>query len=155
MAIALRILRSRTEAEDVVQDTFVEIWRRAADYDEARGGVPAWVATIARTRAIDRRRSRDSAARATAGAKAEPEPDRGPEPIELAEKRQDRERVAEALAALPAEQRTAVELAYFEGLTQREIAARTGDPLGTVKTRVRLALVKLANLLAPVEGGSA
>ena len=150
MAIALRVLKDRTEAEDVVQETFLEIWKRAAEFDANRGGADAWIVTIARSRAIDRLRSRDSAARAaTASATPAPLPRAAP-PLELAEERQNRERIAAALATLPSEQRAAIELAYFEGLTQREISERTGDPLGTVKTRVRLAIEKLAAIL---EGG--
>jgi RNA polymerase sigma-70 factor (ECF subfamily) len=152
MAIALRLLHDRAEAEDVVQETWVEVWKRAAQYDERRGGVVAWVCTIARTRAIDRLRARGSAARAEASAGTDAVEDVAPAASELAESRQDQERVAAALAQLPPEQRRALELAYFDGLTQREIAERTGDPLGTVKTRVRLALRKLSELLSEPRG---
>lgn len=148
MAIAQRLLRNRAEAEDVVQETFVEVWKRAGQYDERRGNVVSWVCTIARTRSIDRLRSLGSAARAADSAAAEVKDDVAPAPLELAEARRDRERVTAAMATLPPEQRRALELAYFDGLTQREIAERTGDPLGTVKTRVRLAMLKLGELLA-------
>jgi RNA polymerase sigma-70 factor (ECF subfamily) len=154
MAVAQRILRSPAEAEEVVQDTFVEVWKRSGEYDASRGGVLPWVLTIARTRAIDRLRSRDSASRTVAQATNQPEPPKGPSPLELVEQRQARERVAAALAELPGEQRAALELAYFEGLTHREIAERTSTPLGTVKTRVRLALEKLAGTLAEVSQGA-
>jgi RNA polymerase sigma-70 factor (ECF subfamily) len=152
LAVALRILRSRAEAEEVVQETFVEVWRRSTEYDAGRGGALAWILTIARTRAIDRLRARDSSTRTAAHASDEPEPQRGPSPLELVEQRQDRERVRAALDSLPAEQRAALDLAYFEGLTHREIAERTGTPLGTVKTRVRLALEKLASQIEKPPG---
>src|SRR5471032_1897004 len=145
--MALRILRSHGEAEDVVQDAFVEAWKRAATFDPRRGTAFSFVLTIARSRALDRLRSRGAEGRAP---QAFPLEDKKPVPlpIESAEQRQDRDRIQGALASLPAEQRTVLELAYFEGISQTEIAARTGDPLGTVKTRCRLALERLAGLLA-------
>jgi len=147
MAVALRILSSRADAEEVVQETFVELWKRAAQFDSARGDGLSWILTIARTRAIDRLRARNTATRIALVASAQPVAPAGAVPLELVEQRQDRERVAEALSGLPAEQRGALELAYYEGLTHREIAERTQTPLGTVKTRLRLALEKLAHLL--------
>jgi RNA polymerase sigma-70 factor (ECF subfamily) len=146
LALALRILRNRTEAEDVVQDAFVEAWKRAASFDPRRGSALSFVLSITRSRALDRLRSRSAAERATQALSRE-ESAPVPLPIESAEQRQDRERIQAALQALPPEQRAVLELAYFEGLSQSEIAARTGDPLGTVKTRSRLALEKLAGLL--------
>ena len=146
-SIALRILRSRHEAEEVLQETFLHVWRRAKDYDAVRGGPEAWIVTIARSRAIDRLRSAGVAARAVENKDDFAPTAANPMPIEMAEQRQSRELVEIALKELPPEQRAVVELAYFEGLTQREIADRTGDPLGTVKTRVRLALFKLASVL--------
>jgi RNA polymerase sigma-70 factor, ECF subfamily len=149
LAVAQRILKDQTDAEDVVQETFLELWRRAAQYDHARGGAPAWIVTIARSRAIDRLRAAGSAARAVDGAAegaARPPPPE-PEPAEAAERNAERERVGRALSELPVEQRQTIELAYFEGLSQREISLRTGSPLGTVKMRVKLAIAKLARLL--------
>jgi RNA polymerase sigma-70 factor (ECF subfamily) len=146
LAMALRILRNRGEAEDVVQEAFVEAWKRARSFDPRRGSAFSFVLAIARSRALDRLRSRGAEGRATqAFALEEKKP--VPLPIESAEQRQDRERIQGALASLPPEQRNVLELAYYEGLSQTEIAARTGDPLGTVKTRCRLALEKLAALL--------
>jgi len=149
LAICLRILRSRTDAEEVLQETFLQIWKRAREYDAGRGGVEAWVVTIARTRAIDRLRSAGAAARLAESSRSDPAPQSAavPAPLEVAEARQSRERVMEALTQLPPEQRAAVELAYYEGLSQREIAEKTGDPLGTVKTRMRLGMIKLAQIL--------
>jgi RNA polymerase sigma-70 factor (ECF subfamily) len=153
LAIAQRCLGVRGDAEEVVQETFVEIWRRAGDFDDRRGSVGAWLTTIARTRAIDRLRSRSSANRASQASAAEaPEP--VPSPGDSAIQRQTQERVRGALAGLPAEQRQVLELAYFEGLSHSEIAQRTGQPLGTVKTRVRLAMEKLQKALQDLAAGS-
>jgi RNA polymerase sigma-70 factor (ECF subfamily) len=149
MAIAMRVLRSQTEAEDVVQETFLEVWRRAEQFDNQRGGVAAWVVTIARSRAIDRLRSTGTTSRAIETASGSLIPAAELLPSEQAERRRDEVRVAAALTELPPAQRQAIELAYFEGLSQSEIATRTGSPLGTVKMRVKLALGKLARLLKP------
>jgi len=150
MAVALRILRDRGEAEDVVQETFLELWRRGDAYDARRASPSTWAIVIARSRAIDRLRARTASARAAAAREEEPRPD--PPALEPVEAREERERVLGALAELPPEQREAVELAYFEGLSHREIAGRTGQPLGTVKTRVRLAMEKLEARLVAQEG---
>jgi len=148
MAIALRLLGDRAEAEDVVQETFLELWRRAADYDPSRATPTTWAVVIGRSRALDRLRARSSAARVATAQAAEPvSADPGPQPVEV---REDQRRVREALSSLPPEQREVIELAYFEGLVQTEIAARTGQPLGTVKTRVRLAMEKLQMALGGV-----
>ncbi|HEY8210456.1 MAG TPA: sigma-70 family RNA polymerase sigma factor [Myxococcaceae bacterium] len=151
MAIALRMMKSRPVAEEIVQDTFVEVWRRSREYDSSRGTVSAWVATIARTRALDRLRAEGRLSAAKEKAAAEPEAP-SVAPLELAVERQQRERVNAALQTLPAEQRTAIEMAYYDGLTQREIAEKLGQPLGTVKTRVRLAMEKLAVVLVGPQG---
>ncbi|AKQ66341.1 RNA polymerase sigma-70 factor, ECF subfamily [Myxococcus hansupus] len=148
-AIALRLLPSRADAEEVMQEAFLEVWRRAREFDPARGGLEAWVTTIARTRAIDRVRSLGTMARVVEGVSHQGPPVSATPtaPDEAAGQGESRVRVLAALAQLPPEQREVVELAYFEGLSQREIAERTGDPLGTVKTRARLALEKLGGLL--------
>ena len=146
MALALRILGSRGEAEDVVQEAFVQAWQKAALYDLRRGSATAWVLAIVRSRALDRLRARASSHRAQDALSAEAQAE-VVLPIEPAQQRQERELVLAAVAALPEDQRAAIELAYFEGLSQAEIAARTKLPLGTVKTRCRLALQKLAGAL--------
>lgn len=146
MALALRILGSRGEAEDVVQEAFVQAWQKAALYDLRRGSATAWVLAIVRSRALDRLRARASSHRAQDALSAEAQAE-VVLPIEPAQQRQERELVLAAVAALPEDQRAAIELAYFEGLSQAEIAARTNLPLGTVKTRCRLALQKLAGAL--------
>jgi len=145
IAIAMRILRNVEEAEEVVQDTFLEVWRRSAQFDHGRGNAIAWIVTIARSRAIDRLRASRAAGRALAGVVANEDVMRTalPSPVDRMQER----RVATALAALPAPQRETIELAYFDGLSQSEIAAKTGTPLGTVKMRVKLAIDKLAGLL--------
>jgi RNA polymerase sigma-70 factor (ECF subfamily) len=153
VAIAYRILRDRAEAEDIVQETFIELWRRSSQFDADRGGAIAWVVTIARSRAIDRLRASGTAGRTIASASAGDDltPLPLPLPSEEAERRRDVDRVAGALAGLPVAQRETIELAYFEGLSQSEIAERTSTPLGTVKMRVKLAMAKLAALLKEEE----
>ena len=156
MAIAFRVLGSRSEAEEVVQETVVQVWRQAASYDASRGGAMAWIATIVRSRALDRLRARAASERAVARSEADPATQpTAPATAEVAAQRELRAQVLAALAALPVEQRSAIELAYYEGLSHSEIAARLGDPLGTVKTRVRLGLAKLASVLGAHRPGGA
>lgn len=148
-ALALRITTETGLAEDVVQDSFLGVWRNAGRYAEARGTVRSWLLAIVRHRAIDAmRRQRASVALGEEPDEALPPnltlPDIWPEVAG----RLDSERVREAIATLPPAQREAIELAYFDGLTQREIAERTGAPLGTVKSRMRLGLVSLREQLA-------
>jgi RNA polymerase sigma-70 factor (ECF subfamily) len=146
----LRIVRDRADAADVLQDVFWEAWRAAAAYDPARGTPEAWIITRARTRAIDRvravrRRGETFVApvdEATAGAPTPPGGD-------AAARAEDRQLVATALAQLPEAQREVIELAYYSGLTQTEIAERLRQPLGTVKTRIRLALARLREVVTP------
>jgi RNA polymerase sigma-70 factor (ECF subfamily) len=150
LAVAMRILGAPAEAEEVVQDAFVEVWRRAGQYDASRGGAATWITAIARNRAIDRLRTRGAQARAAEGAEKEAQAagtTAASTPLEDVEQVQARARIQDALKSLPPEQRLVIELAYFEGLSQSEIAAKTGDPLGTVKGRVRSAMEKLAALL--------
>jgi RNA polymerase sigma-70 factor (ECF subfamily) len=154
MAIAYRILRRVEEAEDIVQETFLEVWRRAAQFDPGRGGAVAWIVTIARSRSIDRLRATATVDRTMEGASTAPDllmPVELPSPTVEVERRRDQLRVADALSTLPVEQRKTIELAYFEGLSQSEIATRTSSPLGTVKMRVKLALAKLSALLREEE----
>jgi RNA polymerase sigma-70 factor, ECF subfamily len=149
MAVAVRILRTSGEAEEVVQETFVEIWRRAGEFEAARGSPQAWILTICRTRAIDKLRARAASERVLT--RLEVDAPNGLSPAEAAEQRQLRGQIDAALAQLPPEQRKVLELCYFEGLSQSEVASRTGEPLGTVKTRVRLGMEKLALLLAELK----
>ena len=141
-----RILPDRAEAEDVLQEVFLQVWRRAGDFDEARGRAFTWLVTIARSRALDRLRSAGSRARLGEEAAQMPRDEVGDAELD-AVKSEARTIVRNALAELPEEQRRTLFLAYFEGLTQTEIAARLGDPLGTVKTRMRSGMMKLRELL--------
>jgi RNA polymerase sigma-70 factor (ECF subfamily) len=150
LAVALRVLSSRSDAEEVLQDAFVEVWTRAKSYDVTRGGARAWVLAITRNRAIDRLRRRGAVARMVSGAASEPVA-QGTTPLELVAERQARDKIQAALQGLSPEQRLVLELGYFEGLSQSEIAAKLDEPLGTIKTRVRAALQKLATL---VPGGA-
>ncbi len=151
-AIALRVTGDRQTAEEVVQDVFQAIWQTAAGYQPGRGPAVAWVIGIARHRAIDATRSRREKARTREQAIGGPdgllEIPGGPDPA--AADLDTREAVRAALASLPPAQRQAVELAYFGGLTRVEIADRLGEPIGTVKTRLRLAMLKLRDLLRPL-----
>jgi RNA polymerase sigma-70 factor, ECF subfamily len=143
--ILLRMLREPPEAEEALQECFVDVWRRAPEYSRARGAVEAWLITIARSRALDRLRSRGARLRLVRQSEQlAPAAAVHPEPRDV----HANTRLRRALETLPVEQRRALELAYWEGLSQREIAEHTGDPLGTVKTRVRLGLQRLAELLA-------
>jgi RNA polymerase sigma-70 factor (ECF subfamily) len=140
-ALALRILRDAADAEDVVQEVFVQVWRQAGRFDALRGSPEAWLCTIARTRALDRLRRR-------AARREEPEAEDAGHVD--APRSEETLAVRKALGTLPPEQRRALELAYFEGLSQTEIATRLGAPLGTVKTRMRTGMLRLRELLAPI-----
>jgi RNA polymerase sigma-70 factor (ECF subfamily) len=153
LAVARRMLREPRDAEEIVQESFLEVWRRVDSYDPARGSASAWLCSIARNRAIDRLRSGQSAAKMKSQLGQQSEASPQPPPLEEAIARQERERIRAALDELPREQRQVLELAYFEGFTQTEIAERTGDALGTVKTRARLALKKLDQLLGEFAEG--
>jgi RNA polymerase sigma-70 factor (ECF subfamily) len=138
--LALRILHDVGEAEDVTQEVFLQIWRQADRYDPQRGTAEAWLVTITRTRALDRLR-RTGTRRENVGQSV---PTRSqPPPNEAALS------VRKALAELSADQRVAVELAYYGGLTQTEIALALGEPLGTIKTRIRTAMLRLREALGP------
>lgn len=156
-ALVVQLVRDPDDADDVVEDAFYQAWRQASRYEPSRGAVSTWIVTIARSRALDRLRSRrrlreepltpvtllDELTDASS-----PDPSAGAEEAEV------RARVAVALRELPPEQREVLELAYFRGLSQTEIAERTGQPLGTVKTRTRLAGQKLRERLAALRGGA-
>jgi RNA polymerase sigma-70 factor (ECF subfamily) len=145
--LLMRILNNREEAEDVLQEVFLQVWRRAADFDENRGRPFTWLVTLARSRGIDRLRTLASRERvAVAGAKEETEA--VSDAASDAFRSEQRSLVTSALAQLPDEQQRPLILAYFDGLTQTEIAARLGAPLGTVKTRMRTGMMKLREMLA-------
>ena len=149
---ALRILRERGEAEEVVQDVFLQVWRQAETYSRERGTPEAWLITMARSRGIDKLRSRR---RRDEMVRPADNPDRLPELAvqeSAAGPAEARATLGGALADLPAAQRSVLELAYFDGLTQSEIAARLGEPLGTVKTRMRSGLGRLRGALGAGSG---
>lgn len=144
LALALHVLGNRAEAEDILHDVFLEAWRHAADYSEARGSVSAWLALRTRSRSIDRRRSpgrsRAVPLEASAGAAVDDPP---LEPGRIF----DQGRLREALAVMSADEQEVIVLGYFEGLSSSEIAERLGKPIGTVKSRTRSALSKLRESL--------
>jgi RNA polymerase sigma-70 factor, ECF subfamily len=146
MALAQRILGSRSEAEDLVHDVFLEAWRHAADYDQSRGSVRAWLVLRTRSRAIDVRKSAAVSRTVTVGDTTWLERLLGGG--EDASLGPDRELVRQLLKSLPEEQRTVLLLGYFEGLSSSEIAARISTPVGTVKSRVAAALTRLRAALA-------
>ena len=139
-----RVLRDPDAAAEVLQEVFWQVWREAAHYDPKRGSPEAWVVMRAKTRAIDRLRSMRRRDRTFVPLVDEAVARRDDEPAENpAVAAEDRGLVQTALAQLPDPQRRVIELAFFEGLTQSEIAGRLGEPLGTVKTRARLGLERL------------
>lgn len=152
LGAALRVVGDREEAEDVVQDAFVAVWRKIDRFDPGRGALRAWLMTVVRNRAIDRVRGRRPSLDVD-------EADErsllrtGPNPTwDTALQNASASEVRDALASLPDEQRRAVELAYFEGYTYREVAELMGVPHGTASGRMRLALGKLRDALAGTSG---
>jgi len=142
-SVALRVLADTGAAEDVLQEVFMQLWRNPGAFDASRGNIAPWLAVIARNRAIDSLRRR------------QPETDIEdvivsvePDMAGDAERSRAMEKVRSALGSMPAPQRSALEMAYFEGLTHTEIAEKTGEPLGTVKTRIRAGLMALRKVFA-------
>lgn len=145
-SLVAHLLKDADGAEDVVEETFWQAWQRASSYDPTRGTVRTWLLTIGRSRALDRLRSRKrNREDATDDLSRVREPHA--DPLQEAEGQERRQRVYSALAELPDEQRSAIELAYFRGLSQSEIAEFLGQPLGTIKTRMRLGMQKLRDRL--------
>jgi RNA polymerase sigma-70 factor, ECF subfamily len=147
-SLALRILQERADAEDVVQEVFAQVWAQAGRYDASRGAVAAWMLMLTRSRAIDRLRARRARPETAAESEtAENVADlSATQDLELLSAEQVG-RLQRALKDLPEAQRTALELAYYEGLTHAEVAQRLAEPLGTVKTRIRQAVIKLREAL--------
>ncbi|HSB12700.1 MAG TPA: sigma-70 family RNA polymerase sigma factor [Blastocatellia bacterium] len=152
--LILRVVGDRSTAEEVLLDVYTQVWRQASTYDSNRGAPLAWLMTIARTRGIDRLRSGryeqsnkdplDSIGEISATTAS---------PEESTVNSERRQLVRQALETLSAEQREVIELAYYSGLSHSEIALRLGQPLGTVKTRTRLGMIKLRDMLRPVLEG--
>lgn len=149
LALARRILGTAGEAEDVVQEVFVHVWNNSSRYDPSRSSVSTWLVLVTRSRAIDRLRHRQVVDRSHEAAHRDVPPDEhaSPEGVEAVLTRERRERVRRELENLPPEQRQVLEMAFYEGLSQTEIAARADLPLGTVKTRTLLAMKKLRSAL--------
>lgn len=147
-AVALRILQDEADAAEVVVDVYRQIWEGAARFDEQRGSAAAWIIILARSRAMDRRRFRTVRTRTTVKVEEIRElRSTSPSPESLAIDGQRSTLVSRALSSVPAEQREALTLAFFGGLSHPEVAERLGEPLGTVKTRIRLAIAKLREQL--------
>lgn len=152
--LVLKILNNREAAEEVTLDVYTQVWRQAHTYDQTRGTPGSWLMTLARTRAIDRYR-------AGAAERGRIEPldaveffaSDGETPEQELAGQERRRYVQQALALLTTEQREAIALAYFYGLSHSEIADKLNLPLGTVKTRMRLGMIKLREALAPYEEG--
>lgn len=142
-SVALRVLKDAGHAEDVMQEVFLQVWRNPGSFVQGRGSLGAWLAVVARNRSIDLLRQRKP---------SDPVEDvvlvSGADVASEAERNIVTEKIRRILKDLPAEQQSSIEMAFFEGLTHSEIAERTGDPLGTVKTRIRLALVSIRKALA-------
>lgn len=161
--VVSRMLESSDDVEDVVEEAFWQAWRQASRFSAQRGSVQTWLLTIARSRALDRRRAakrrREDPIDAENAGELQRQPldgaaARSGDPSLAVEHAERRRLVLAALGALPIEQREALELGYFGGLSQSEIAERTGQPLGTIKTRMRLAMQKLRERLAVLHEGS-
>jgi RNA polymerase sigma-70 factor (ECF subfamily) len=148
LAVARRILGSPADAEEVLQEVFLHVWNHAGRYDAGRSSVSTWLILIARSRAIDRLRTRKVVERThETSAQGNPAEHASPDGVETVFLQERRERVRGEMAKLPEEQRQVLEMAFYEGLSQSEIAARAGLPLGTVKTRTLLAMKKLRSAL--------
>jgi RNA polymerase sigma-70 factor (ECF subfamily) len=152
LGLLMRILHSRPEAEDVLQEVFLQVWQQASNFDPARGRPFTWLVTLTRSRALDRLRHLESRDRVRREAANEPSARAG-EALDNAMRVEQSEFVQQALERIPEAQRRALILAYFEDLTQSQIAARLGEPLGTIKTRIRAGLMKLHELLRERIGG--
>jgi RNA polymerase sigma-70 factor (ECF subfamily) len=154
-AVAYRIVGENADAEEVVMEAFAQVWRDARRFESARGSVAAWLTMISRSRALDHIRSRGRRERLNTSAAQEDQSQApamgswGTDPGDQVEQTERQKRVAEALETLSPVQRQAIELAYYDGLSQSEIAERLNEPLGTVKTRVRLGMMKLREALRP------
>lgn len=147
------ILQDQKESEDVMQEAFVQMWKKASTYDRNRSGLFTWAVMISRNKAIDRIRARQRRSRTAEAAAVESEttaPKFAEQADELLGHGEERTRIQSALSQLPDAQRAAIDLAFFRGLTQTEISAKLGAPLGTIKARIRRGLLALRDVLEPV-----
>jgi RNA polymerase sigma-70 factor (ECF subfamily) len=157
--LALRIVREASVAEDVTLEVFLQVWRTAANYDPSRGSVISWLAILARTRALDWLRSSHSRFKQQShsldeAAKFNQFKDATPDPEHASIEASRTRIVRKSMGELPVEQRELIELAYYSGLSHSEIAGRVGQPLGTVKSRIRLGMAQLRDSLGQyAEGG--
>jgi RNA polymerase sigma-70 factor (ECF subfamily) len=151
--LVLRIVTDRSTAEEVLLDVYTQVWRQASNYDLKRGAPLAWLTTIARSRSIDRLRSSRHDQNSESLENVAGLSGGGTSPEEATVYSERRQIVRKALDALSPEQREVIELAYYAGLSHSEIALKLGQPLGTVKTRTRLAMMKLRDMLRPTLGG--
>ena len=149
--LAYRVVGDRATAEDVVQDAFLNLWRHADKFDPARGSLQAWICRVVRNRAIDRTRGSAGRARRHQSLDVLVSVASADDVAADVLQRDEARAIAAAVAALPAGQREAVELAYYGGYSQSEIATRTGIPLGTIKGRTRAAMRSLASTLAALQ----
>jgi len=151
--LALRILNNRDEAAELLQDVYIEVWRKAGNFDQKRGSPMAWLITMTRSRAIDRIRASTSRGRTVTDSleqsRAEELQSDLPDPLETHAMEELRTLVGEAFTDLPAAQQEALELSFYDGLTHAEIAARLDKPIGTIKTRIKLGMNKLRYMLRP------
>lgn len=154
--LAFRVLNDSTMAEEVTMDVFMQVWKQAGQFDQGRGNPMVWLTVLTRSRAIDRLRvgRKDREAREPLEEVSE-EQVSGGDPEQSSFYLEQCRIVRQALTSLPIEQREVIELAYFGGLSQSEIAAKIGQPIGTVKTRVRLGMIRLRNVLGPFQEGLA
>jgi RNA polymerase sigma-70 factor (ECF subfamily) len=152
-SIAYRVLGNAADAEEVTADVYAQVWRSAREYSSERGTPSTWLVMLARSRALDRLRTRDTRRQRetpldeVSSARSREEP-----PEEILALKQQRSIVRSAVATLAPEQREAIELSFFGGLTHSELAERLGAPLGTVKTRIRLGMIKLRQSLSAEKG---
>src|SRR5690348_16790870 len=157
-SLAYRMLNDREGAEELLNEAFVRVWRQAPSFDARRGKLSTWLMSVARNLGIDQLRSRRARPqRSDPLTPGDPELDLADDSVDVERDVWHAERrrlIRQALQQLPPAQRQALELAYFEGLTQTEISARLGDPLGTTKTRIRLGLQKLRDLLLSSDLGA-
>ncbi len=149
--LAVRMLGNREEAAELLQDVYLEVWRKVSRYDVGRGTPIAWLITLTKSRAMDRLRARASrgyrATNSLEGGMATQVADPAPSPLETQADQELRTAIGAAVAGLPQSQQQAIELAYYEGLSHTEIATRLNQPLGTVKTRIKLGMSKLRESL--------